>query len=189
MPTDSACEKCHIRIGYELSDIAFPMQVAQGVSYAFHALVQIARARPEQTVTVEEMASALGASPSYMAKLFQRLARAGLVTSYRGRNGGYSLGRPAREITLWETAAALQENLIPEAPLLPACSTCPLASACPMRVAMETAAAKVEQVMRTVNVAGMARLAERAGLNGDVGAGTRLERCIGDSPSRKKARR
>jgi FeS assembly SUF system regulator len=41
------------------------------------------------------------------SKLMKRLARAGLVDSFRGAAGGYRLARPAREITLAEIVEAL----------------------------------------------------------------------------------
>lgn len=134
------------------------MLVTQGANYAFHALMQMARASLGQTATIEEMAGAVGASPSYMAKLMQRLTRAGLVTSQRGRGGGYLLARPASQITLWEVTTALQENSVAEMPLLPSCLTCPLSSACPLKGALETAARRVEQVLRKVNVASVAEM-------------------------------
>ena len=37
-----------------------------------------------------------------MAKIFQMLAQAQVVKSHRGVKGGFSLGRPAEEITLRE---------------------------------------------------------------------------------------
>ncbi|MFQ5879848.1 MAG: RrF2 family transcriptional regulator [Dehalococcoidia bacterium] len=139
------------------------MQVTEGSNYAFHGLMQMTQMSPGQAVTIEEMALSLGASPSYMAKLFQRLARAGLVTSHRGRGGGYYLARPGHQITLWEIVAALQENPATDTPPLPSCLTCPLASACPLKGALRRAGQKVEQILRTVNVAGVAALVAEGG--------------------------
>ena len=41
-------------------------------------------------------------SEAFLAKIFQMLAQAGVVKSHRGVKGGFSLGRPAAEITLRE---------------------------------------------------------------------------------------
>jgi Rrf2 family protein len=39
-------------------------------------------------------------SEAFLAKIFQMLAQAEVVRSHRGVKGGFSLGRPAEEITL-----------------------------------------------------------------------------------------
>ena len=56
----------------------------------------------------EQLLDALAASdpqpkavpPRFLAKIFQALAKAGIVKSHRGAKGGFSLGRPAVEITV-----------------------------------------------------------------------------------------
>ena len=133
------------------------MQISQGVGYAFHALLRMAQVPAESAATTEEMARSLGASPTYMAKLLQRLARMGLVSGQRGRGGGYCLARPAERITLWEVVAALQEKPA-AAPFLPTCLACPLNRGCPLREALEAASRRTEQILSRVNVAKMARL-------------------------------
>ena len=44
-----------------------------------------------------------------LAKVFQRLARCGLLISQRGPGGGYSLARPAAQIDLAEILRAVQD--------------------------------------------------------------------------------
>jgi Rrf2 family protein len=48
----------------------------------------------------------------YLEQIFQRLRRAKLVTSKRGPGGGYSLARPASEITLREVVEAIAGGLV-----------------------------------------------------------------------------
>ena len=167
------------------------MQLTQGASFAFHALMQMVR-EPDRVMTIEAMSESLGASPSYMAKLFQRLARAGLVTSRRGRGGGYALARPCQEITLWDIVDALQEESLAEAPLLPACPTCVLAGHCPMHGAVQAAIRQVEKQLRTVSLEGMASLVDKASSTGaELGSGISLrprpggKRIIAGSASRR----
>ena len=38
----------------------------------------------------------------YLRKQLTKLSNNGLLTSYRGKSGGYMLSRPAKEITLWD---------------------------------------------------------------------------------------
>ena len=51
-----------------------------------------------------------GALPANtLSKVFQRLARRGLLTARRGPGGGYALARPAAEISLAEILRAVQD--------------------------------------------------------------------------------
>lgn len=55
-----------------------------------------------------EVSEATGIAPPTVKKLLKSLARAGLVTSTRGANGGYQLSRPAHEISAASVIDALE---------------------------------------------------------------------------------
>src|SRR5258705_787414 len=67
-------------------------------------------ARP---VSLGSIAEAEGLPLAYLEHLVQRLRRQGLVESRRGAHGGYTLSRPAEEITMAEIVEALEGNLAP----------------------------------------------------------------------------
>lgn len=46
----------------------------------------------------------------YLIQLAQLLRRAGIIEARPGKNGGYSLAKPASEITLFEVIEALDED-------------------------------------------------------------------------------
>ena len=48
-----------------------------------------------------------------MAKVLQRLARAGLLRAVRGVGGGYRLARPAKDITLFEIVELFEGRAAP----------------------------------------------------------------------------
>ena len=54
------------------------------------------------TVSAGEIAERLGLARRGMEPLLQALSRAGLLDSLRGPRGGYRLGRPARDIRVFE---------------------------------------------------------------------------------------
>lgn len=54
------------------------------------------------------LALACGEPAPFLGKVLQKLARAGLLRSKRGRTGGFVLGRPASEITLADVLLAVE---------------------------------------------------------------------------------
>jgi len=58
------------------------------------------------TVSAADIADRLGLARRGMEPVLQALSRAGLLESARGPRGGYRLGRPARDISLADIAAA-----------------------------------------------------------------------------------
>jgi Rrf2 family protein len=76
------------------------------------ARLEVGAAKEGQTTsTLAQIAESEGLSTEYAGKLMGILARAGLLESVRGRNGGYRLARPAAEICVSEALAALGEKL------------------------------------------------------------------------------
>jgi Rrf2 family protein len=68
---------------------------------ALLAAVELAQAG-EGRVSAADVARRHGASGHHVAKVLQRLARAGLARAVRGAGGGYRLARPAKDITLYQ---------------------------------------------------------------------------------------
>jgi Rrf2 family protein len=82
--------------------------------YGLRCLVQVARHRGAEPLTIPEIAGREGLSPEYTAKLMRALRTGGLVASTRGASGGYRLARPASEITAWEVLEVLGGSFFPE---------------------------------------------------------------------------
>ena len=74
--------------------------------YALRAALDLA-AHPGNPQSAKAIAEATRAPASYVARVLQILAREGLVTSRRGRTGGYHLARPADQITLLDIVNAI----------------------------------------------------------------------------------
>lgn len=78
--------------------------------YAVMALADLAKYGNGTAVPLSAVADRQQLSLAYLEQIFQRLRKAGLVESARGRTGGYVLSRPATEIRVAEIMAAVQEE-------------------------------------------------------------------------------
>jgi Rrf2 family protein len=92
------------------------MQLTASSGYAIHGLAYLAMQDEGSVTFLSEISDYFAIPASYLAKVFQALARAGLVISYRGAKGGYALSRPPSEITLRQVIEIF------EGPIRNACS-------------------------------------------------------------------
>lgn len=76
------------------------MLFTKASEYALLSMICIAG--KEESMDVDSISSELGISRSFLAKILQNLARAGLLNSFKGAKGGFVLARNADEITLSE---------------------------------------------------------------------------------------
>ncbi len=83
------------------------MKLTSHEEYGVRCLLQIGRQGEGGALTIPEISEAEGISPDYTAKLLRILRQGGFISSARGKDGGYSLARPARAIVIGEVMAAL----------------------------------------------------------------------------------
>ncbi len=74
------------------------MLMTRASEYALLSLVTLASAT--EPMDTETLAHDLAISKSFLAKILQALARAGILKSYKGVKGGFVLIQPKEEITL-----------------------------------------------------------------------------------------
>ncbi len=86
------------------------MKITAQEEYGLRCLLRLASAEPE-SLTLPEISAAEGLSVPYVAKLMAALRDAGLITSVRGRSGGYRLAKSADEIGLGSLLLMLGEPL------------------------------------------------------------------------------
>lgn len=84
------------------------MKLSTKGEYGLLALVDLARQQEAGPVQVHQIAKRQGISKQYLDQLMLTLRKGGFVTSSRGRQGGYTLARPARSISLLDVVTALE---------------------------------------------------------------------------------
>ena len=76
--------------------------------YGLRGLLFLAKQPTDRLFLVSEVSKAQRIPETYLAKIFQRLSKTGLLKSTRGLNGGFNLGKPAKEITMKQVIEALE---------------------------------------------------------------------------------
>src|SRR3954466_7780112 len=89
------------------------MMFSTKAEYGIRILVELASRSDDSPVPLAEIAETNGLPLAYLEHLVQRLRKAELVESRRGAHGGYTLARPAADITMAEVVAALEGDIAP----------------------------------------------------------------------------
>jgi Rrf2 family protein len=77
--------------------------------YAIRALLYLADQSNHHYCRIEDVAEAEKIPQAFLAKLVQRMVKKGLLRSLKGLRGGIELARPAKEITLFMIADAIDD--------------------------------------------------------------------------------
>lgn len=105
-----------------------PMKFSTRDRYALRLMVELAN-HGEALVPLKEISDSQQISLKYLEQIITPLAKAGLVTSVRGAQGGYRLARPETEITAGEILRAVEGELT-AIPCLGANMDCPRRDQC-----------------------------------------------------------
>ncbi|HLZ73584.1 Rrf2 family transcriptional regulator [Phenylobacterium sp.] len=142
--------------------------LSQKTKYALRALVELARAEGAQ-LTAGEMAQRADAPRKFLEAILLELSRNRIVASRRGKFGGYTLTRPAAEISFAEVIRVVEGPLALAPCVSPRlglrkCDDCPDLALCTLREALARARDATADVLEGYS------LADAASSTGDVAA-------------------
>jgi Rrf2 family nitric oxide-sensitive transcriptional repressor len=114
--------------------------ISQTMEYALRAMTHLA-SLGDAVGTSEKLAEATQTPHDYLSKVMRDLVRSGLVTSTRGRQGGFALARPASKISVLDIVNAVEP--------LRRITSCPLGNPshtqlCPLHRCLDDAMAQIE---------------------------------------------
>lgn len=78
------------------------MQFTKAEGYGIFGLMYLAEQPFGKITPLSEISEAQEVPEKFLAKIFQALSKSGLIRSHRGVKGGFTLGKPADQITLKE---------------------------------------------------------------------------------------
>ncbi len=83
------------------------LQLTRGGEYAVRAMTYLARLPEGSVASLHDIGQAQDIPESFLAKILQNLVHAGLAVSQRGAHGGFTLARPASDITMRDVIEAV----------------------------------------------------------------------------------
>jgi Rrf2 family transcriptional regulator, iron-sulfur cluster assembly transcription factor len=83
------------------------LQLTRGGEYGIRAMSYLSKRPVGEISSLREVGVEQDIPESFLAKIFQNLVHAELVVSQRGAHGGFSLARPADQITVREVVEAI----------------------------------------------------------------------------------
>jgi len=84
------------------------MELTKACSYGIFGMMYLAKQPQGKIVSLSEISRAEHLPEKFLAKIFQNLARSGLLRSHRGAGGGFTLTRPANRITVKELLESIE---------------------------------------------------------------------------------
>ncbi len=81
--------------------------ITRKTDYAIRCVLHLAESEKE-VVMVNEIAKGREIPKSFLAKIMQELAKAGIVESFRGVKGGFKLAKKAEEISLLDIVELME---------------------------------------------------------------------------------
>ena len=110
------------------------LKINRQTDYAVRVILALAKQSEGARLSSGEIQQQMLIPPALMPRIVAQLARAGIVNTFPGREGGLMLPRPASQITLKDVVEAFEGPiLLSECLQVKGEDDCPFQSTCPVR--------------------------------------------------------
>jgi Rrf2 family iron-sulfur cluster assembly transcriptional regulator len=127
------------------------IELSRKGDYAIRGMLYLARQKDGTISLIKDIASAVKVPQSFLAKIFQDFNKIGLVKSTRGAGGGFSLGKPAEEISLFDIVTAIEGPIKPNRCIM-ANNACSFKKTCPVHPVWLTMRDNIEAQLKEVTL-------------------------------------
>ncbi len=132
------------------------MQITREGDYGIRSVLYLARQPFKKISFVHEISEEYKIPQSFLAKILQKLVKAKIVRSYRGVKGGFSLAKPAKDITMLDVLQAIEGKLYLNICIMDK-KKCSFSKHCPVSGVWVDAQSKVSEVLKKKNFEELAR--------------------------------
>jgi Rrf2 family protein len=130
------------------------LKLTKKADYGLMAMKHLAEHCHPGACSAKDVADAYGIPPEALAKILQRLVKAGLLNSQHGTNGGYTLARDPASISAFEVIRAIDGPLF-----ITSCVTvrgeCDQTDRCTIREPLRKVNQSIEDVLRRITISEM----------------------------------
>src|SRR5712692_10458006 len=138
------------------------LKLTKKADYGLMAMKHLAEHAHEGACSAKNVAESYGIPPEALAKILQRLVKAGLLHSQHGINGGYTLARDPGMITAFEVIRAIDGPLF-----ITSCVTvrgeCDQTDRCNIREPLRRVNHSIEELLRRIKISEMREEPEAGG--------------------------
>lgn len=127
------------------------MKLTTFTDYSLRVLMHVASA-PDGRATIGSIAKAFGISENHLVKVVHLLGREGFLHNTRGRGGGITLARPAREISVADVIRATEGGVEPVECFRAEGNRCAIAPVCRLAGALAKAIDAFYEVLATYSL-------------------------------------
>jgi Rrf2 family protein len=130
------------------------LKLTKKADYGLMAMKHLAEHGDQGALSAKDVAGAYGIPSEALAKILQRLVKAGLLQSQHGTNGGYTLAREPGMISAFEVIRAIDGPLF-----ITSCITvrgeCGQTHRCTIREPLRRVNQSIEDVLRRITISEM----------------------------------
>jgi Rrf2 family protein len=141
------------------------LKLTKKADYALMAMKHLAERFSQGSLSAKDVADAYGIPPEALAKILQKLAKAGLLHSQHGTKGGYTLARAPHTISAFEVIQAIDGPLF-----ITSCITvrgeCGQSDRCNIREPLRKVNESIEAVLKRIKVSHMREEPEEVEVKG-----------------------
>jgi Rrf2 family protein len=130
------------------------LKLTKKADYGLIAMRHLAQNADHGSVSAKDLADAYGIPQEALAKILQRLAKAGLLRSMHGTRGGYTLSRSPMQISALEVIVAIDGPLF-----MTSCFSdrnCEQTDRCTVREPLRKVGESIQQVLSRLTISEMA---------------------------------
>ena len=139
------------------------LKLTKKADYGLIAMRHLAQNTDHGSVSAKDLADAYGIPQEALAKILQRLAKAGLLKSMHGTRGGYTLSRSPQSISALEVIVAIDGPLF-----MTSCFSdrnCEQTDRCTVREPLRKVGESIQQVLSRLTIS---QMTEAPHENGDA---------------------
>ena len=142
------------------------LKLTKKADYGLMAMKHLAEHADDGACSAKDVAESYGIPPEALAKILQRLVKAGLLHSQHGINGGYTLARDPHAISAFEVIRAIDGPLF-----ITSCVTvrgeCDQTDRCTIREPLRKVNNSIEEVLKKITISEMKEEAAEGGPRDD----------------------